>query len=1236
MKKHTLHIKSFLLLILAIVLSKTSTSQIPLHKLHVRSITTANGLLSNQVYSIYQDINGLMWFGGKGLQSFDGYKFKNYVPFEIPKLISFIVDDADNNIYFGTGADLAYPTAMYILNKQNNTYKIFQDSIIIQGKKQKLLIAHTPLRAKDGNVWFALYPNAYAVLRPKAKQLEVVSDNWNLHESIHYRHTFEFWNNRYIWQSNPQDGVFRIDTKNFTITNAANNKLQEKIFEKKLPPMLSFTADADSNFWYVLLEDNTKIVHLNGRNFQTKIFTFPTPNLNALDYIHQIKSDKKGRVWITPSGRSGIAYYNKQLDTLDFMFVNSNAENKLRHQYGYGAAGVNILTDRENNVWYPGNGVQLFNLSGQQIVSYTNSNIAKDFKATPLIKENFSNGTPIDAVQMANKDIYISYCTAGLIKVDSNGNYPKYIKLDVPFECVRKMFTPDGIKLYFKDSYNKTLYCYNTITKLTQKVNNAYLNTAVIPKFYVDNDSTVFVSDPKVGLVAYNPKSNTLKKLPQQNLPQGKEWLIKSIVPEGKNALWISLSFYGIILINKFTGQTLDQFVPDLAYYQDKVSRNFVTHIERWNLDTLLICTNDGLVIYNTKSKSAKCINVAQGLLDNSISFCLKDTASNKLWINGVYGGLSKFDLATGRISKPTFDEGNTFANGVKLGLHTLNGDLLFFFEDGISLIKKDKKFSNYKPNNIVITEVVVNGNSLYTDSNLLNQVIKLNHKQNNIKIAFSCLDYYSAKAITYYAYTKGIDTGFVSLGNNPVLNYTGIAPGTYEVQLKCAYQNGNYCKNITSLTFKIVPPMHQRWWFILLCILGLSGLILFAVKWFNKRELALANIKNESLRSELELEQINNFFSTSLLNASSEEEVLWDVAKNLMATLQIEDCTVYMYNKETRKLIQTVGYGNNNNKEVLIKNIHKIHLGQSVVGVVAQTKRPEIIGDISKDIRYRYEEQNNFSEIAVPILYNKELLGVIDSKNSLKNFYNQHHLNILTTIATLIANKIMALRNITELENQKKEVEEINTQLAEAQLAALRSQMNPHFIFNSLNSINSVVVEQNTELASDYLTKFSKLIRLILENSKSNLITLSKEMEALKLYLLMENIRFGSKFDYEFIIDTNLNLDKVNIPPTTLQPFVENAIVHGLMHLKNKGKLLITLKNISEKLLEITIDDNGVGRIKSAEFRSKTNVHNSHGYQITKERILQLHNKNDIKILDKVNNDLAPTGTTVIILLNY
>lgn len=214
-------------------------------------------------------------------------------------------------------------------------------------------------------------------------------------------------------------------------------------------------------------------------------------------------------------------------------------------------------------------------------------------------------------------------------------------------------------------------------------------------------------------------------------------------------------------------------------------------------------------------------------------------------------------------------------------------------------------------------------------------------------------------------------------------------------------------------------------------------------------------------------------------------------------------------------------------------------------------------------------------------------------------------------------------IRSIRKQENLKYKI-------IETEMKSLRSQMNPHFIFNSLNSINGFIIENKTHLASDYLTKFSRLIRLILENSKNETITLEKEIETLKLYLLMESLRFEDKFTYSVNVQADIDLDDINIPPLIIQPYVENAIWHGLLPKPQKGWVKIDITQNAERL-RISINDNGIGREQAQKNNAgRTKSNRSYGMEITQQRILTLHPKNSIVIDDLKDRDDQPSGTRV------
>ena len=224
------------------------------------------------------------------------------------------------------------------------------------------------------------------------------------------------------------------------------------------------------------------------------------------------------------------------------------------------------------------------------------------------------------------------------------------------------------------------------------------------------------------------------------------------------------------------------------------------------------------------------------------------------------------------------------------------------------------------------------------------------------------------------------------------------------------------------------------------------------------------------------------------------------------------------------------------------------------------------------------------------------------------------------------------------QLERSEKvrEVAELQQQKTEMEMQALRAQMNPHFIFNSLNSINRFILQNDRAQASEYLTKFSKLVRMILQNSQASLITLESELESLDLYLNLESLRFNYHFDYNITVPKDLDKEVLQVPPLILQPYVENAIWHGLMHKEEKGHLDIDISEKDDQLF-LKIRDDGVGREKAKAMASKSATkHKSMGLRITENRIAILQ-KNGLKespvtIHDLVNDNGDAAGTEVII----
>jgi tetratricopeptide (TPR) repeat protein len=174
--------------------------------------------------------------------------------------------------------------------------------------------------------------------------------------------------------------------------------------------------------------------------------------------------------------------------------------------------------------------------------------------------------------------------------------------------------------------------------------------------------------------------------------------------------------------------------------------------------------------------------------------------------------------------------------------------------------------------------------------------------------------------------------------------------------------------------------------------------------------------------------------------------------------------------------------------------------------------------------------------------------------------------------------------------------------QVSDTEMKALRAQMNPHFIFNSLNSISEYVAKNDSLSADLYLSKFAKLMRTILENSDKRDISLSEDLSALELYIQLESLRFKDGFDYEIKVDSHIDQENTFLPPLLLQPFVENSIWHGLSEKQGKGKISIQIVT-DGNMIRCIVEDNGVGR-KQAKLQEKTNSSKSMGMKITQSRI--------------------------------
>jgi tetratricopeptide (TPR) repeat protein len=249
----------------------------------------------------------------------------------------------------------------------------------------------------------------------------------------------------------------------------------------------------------------------------------------------------------------------------------------------------------------------------------------------------------------------------------------------------------------------------------------------------------------------------------------------------------------------------------------------------------------------------------------------------------------------------------------------------------------------------------------------------------------------------------------------------------------------------------------------------------------------------------------------------------------------------------------------------------------------------------------------------------------------------------LIASLVVLLLFSIMVVRNIIlKRKNDKLQNEQAQSLLKrkalELEMQALRAQMNPHFIFNCLSAIDNLIQTSQADKATSYLARFAKLIRGVLDSSKNNLVPFQKDFETLRLYLEMEQFRCNNKFSYELRAEQELLNGDYKIPPLIVQPFIENAIHHGLLNKQDSNRQLEVSAQLKDEHIIYSITDNGIGRKKAAILKEINRPgQQSYGIDITRERI-HLHNKNG-RVNDIEINDLEqegwPVGTKAVIRIN-
>ncbi len=1220
-----------LLLFIFFVASVSKAQQISNYSF--RHLNQQDGLLHTTIKSMLQDNRGYVWIlSVNGLQRYDGTRFVNY-PFNFItdnrsadiKDINLLFADSSNNCLWLMGKEIEK------LDLQNNRFTLYNTERMIADSMFKFT------RYKDGagTSWlagpygFLTSSNSDKIVRPYYLTATTLNgaNRQAFTDSVNGETWIADWNGLKLFDAKTK----KIYTHDY---NPLHNPLLEQMDKLNLTAMMKDSKQnvwigSGSQYFYRYNSVNKKLsAYSIGEIENTSKRKVPGHHIVIVNCFFE---DNNQNIWIgTVSG--GLLKYNSNSDS--FTYTLNDAADRQGLHYNYEI--TSIFQDKEENIWLgTDKGISIFNPFQQSFktIRHQENNPAS-------ITENEINSF----IQASNGDILCGTWGGGISVYNSDLVFKKNIRLQGPYDYnLIWCFVQNDDGNIWIGCQHGYIHVYHPEKGVIKTLHPTELHNSTIWDMKKDKAGNIYFAlhDGTIArwsklqnkFYAYNDVESNKDQVPSRPV---------NIFFDSKENCWITTT-KGLRKFDTKKGFYSAVYLPDKKN-PFAISAFDCSGVEQYNDSILLVGTAyGGLNFFNINSKKFTHTTVANGLPGNTIHSIKKD-AAGFIWFTTDFD-LYKFKPGTSKFIQYNIEPGTINAEFKNTSFYPLkNGSWLTATAAEIISFKPiDKQVSMISQQQPAITGLKVFDVVLPLDSMLnAGKPVILTFQQNFLTIEFSQPVFSSQLQTDYYYRLKGIDKDWVQAGSKRFASYTNLEPGSYSFSVKTSNDDAvNFSK---SLTIIIRPPFWLTWWFVLAACLLFLVLLYQLIKWReqNIKDIASAKLKLQQLnaeqfKSKLEMEQIVNYFSSSLIAKTTVDDVLWDVAKNLIGRLGFEDCMIYLWDSNKTKMIQKAGYGPKGSIEEIEKNIFHVSAGQGVVGYVMQTKESVLIPDTSKDPRYRVDEMKRLSEITVPIIYNDDLIGIIDSENQHKNFYTQQHVQVLSTIATLMATKIKSIESEQSLQQTKMEMLGMNEKLIAAKLEALRSQMNPHFIFNCLNSIDNLIQNNDKENATLYLSKFARLIRSVLESSKNNTVSCWKDMETLKLYLELEELRWDNKISYQIVIADEIFNGDYKVPPLIIQPFVENAIHHGLLNKIEGDKELLIHVSVLNNHIHYVIQDNGVGRAKANEYKQlNKSAHQSMGMQITIDRI-NLFNQNNngfVKIIDMVNEQQEPSGTRVIIEL--
>jgi ligand-binding sensor domain-containing protein len=737
----------------------------------------------------------------------------------------------------------------------------------------------------------------------------------------------------------------------------------------------------------------------------------------------------------------------------------------------------------------------------------------------------------------------------------------------------------------------------------------------------LDLENNLWIATQNNGLYKFSVNSNELENIRDKDFTTTK---LRSLYRDHWDNLWIGTSGEGIV---KKANQTFKHYLPtEFGFKNNKVYSIFPN-----DKNQILFATGDNQVIsYNGK--------MFNKIFSDSSKIKLKSIvadSSNNLWIGTEGKGLIKQN-ANGEREELSYSRGN-FIDDIIVQL-IQKDNLIYVATNSSGIVKIEGNYFTTINSKKGLADDYVSGIAIDSKNNLwyTTKKGKLGFVSKNNKVVnIPTSNKFYSQAIKSIAIDKN-DNIYITIMGDGLYRYKPLTKDLEKIQAK----EKMFSNNIYSMVF---TPQGNLW-------LGVengcyelkfgSDQNLTAVKYFSKGDgfLGLESCHNSSCVDD----QDNIWFGTmngiSVLNADNKKETKKSPILHVNETLLFYKPINETKYKKSFIIDHTLPYDQNHIsfqfKAIHLNHSDKIKYRVKLDGADQQWSSWEN----KEEVNYANLNSGNYTFLAQASLDGQYLGNEVKVPFTISTPFWEKWWFRLLFIASALGGIIYFFKkresNIREKEAQKNKDLEIKNELLSLEQKALQLQMNPHFIFNALNSIQSVIVDQDVDKARLEIQNFALLMRSILNNSRKKTISINEELQTIRKYLELEQFCQKNKFTFTIDIAQDIDTEETEIPSMLLQPYIENAVIHGISHLKYDGKISITFNKDNEVLI-CEIEDNGVGRTKAKELALGTKSHVSLGMDVTETR-LNNYAEGKIKdpqaIIDLLDDKGQAKGTKVIL----